>query len=125
MFAKYLRQAVSVEQIGYYDLIAQSAEQYARRLLKSKASRKDVKRISKALVHDYKDHSFVIDREEARELLGKEWVKDGTPEVAAAEEIYTMLYFVMLFLALRHKCVSACGLAGDAAEIHIMPARKT
>jgi hypothetical protein len=91
MFAKYLQQALTVEQIGYCDRIAQSAEQYAQRLLKSKGIQDEqVRRIAKELVHDYKDHGFVIDLIEAREHLGDTWVKDGTPEIVACEEIYRL-----------------------------------
>ena len=49
-----------------------------------------VKQIAKELVHDYKDHGFVIDLAEAREHLGDQWVKDNTIEIAACEEIYTL-----------------------------------
>jgi len=37
MWAQYLQRAVSVQQIGYYDRITQSTQQYAERLLANKA----------------------------------------------------------------------------------------
>jgi ClpP class serine protease len=71
MFAKYLRQALTVEQIGYCERIAESAEQYAERLLANKSSIKaNASKIAKDMVHTYKDHGFVIDIDEAREHLG-------------------------------------------------------
>jgi len=89
MFARYLQMAVSIEQIGFYDRISESAEQYAIRLLSTKAAVADnAKVIAHDLVHEYKDHGFVIDLEEAREHLGKEWVKSETREVEIAEQIY-------------------------------------
>jgi ClpP class serine protease len=91
MFSKYLQLALTVEQIGYCDRIAESAEQYAQRLLAAKTSLRDnAAAIAKEMVHTYKDHGFVIDLAEAREHLGKDWVKDDTPEVSAAEEIYSL-----------------------------------
>ena len=91
MFAKYLRLVLTVEQIGYCDRISESAVQYAVRLLSTKPSLVGNKAdaAAKELVHEYKDHGFVIDFEEATMHLGADWVKTGTPELAAAEAIYS------------------------------------
>jgi len=101
MFAKYLRDALTVEQIGYCDRISESAVQYAERLLSTKPqleSRASV--VARELVHEYKDHSFVIDFEEARGHLGSEWVKTNTPELKFAEEVYGHFENVNFFLRL-------------------------
>jgi|ERR1700693_655511 len=85
MFARYLRLALTVEQIGYCDRIADSAMQYAERLLSTKPSlapRAGI--IAKELVHEYKDHGLVIDIEEAQKHLGSNWIKTGTTELQAA-----------------------------------------
>jgi hypothetical protein len=91
--------ALTVEQIGYCDRISESAVQYAERLLSTKpnlVSRAPA--IAKELVHEYKAHGFVIDLAEARAHLGDEWIKTGTPELQAAEEIYGLFEMVNFFL---------------------------
>ena len=99
MFARYLKMVLTVEQIGYCDRISESAVQYAVRLLSAKPNlSKKAEAIAKELVHEYKDHGFVIDFEEAKMHLGADWVKTGTPELAAAEEIYSHFDIVNFFL---------------------------
>ena len=100
MFARYLRMALTVEQIGYCDRISESAVQYAVRLLstKPKLPRKP-EQVAKELVHEYKDHGFVIDIDEARMHLGTDWIKTATPELVAAEEIYSLFESVNFFLS--------------------------
>ena len=71
MFARYLRLALTVEQIGYCDRISDSAMQYAERLLSTKPRLiPRAATIAKELVHEYKDHNFVIDLDEAQESPG-------------------------------------------------------
>lgn len=63
MFAKYLELTVEPVQIGYYERVAESAVQYAERLLEKHKSTlsSDPSIIAKKLVYGYKDHGFVID----------------------------------------------------------------
>jgi hypothetical protein len=90
---------LTVEQIGYCDRISESAVQYAVRLLATKSKLPKVaEEVAKELVHEYKDHGFVIDLEEARMHLGSDWIKTGTPELAAAEQIYSLFDFVNFIL---------------------------
>jgi hypothetical protein len=99
MFARYLQRALTVEQIGYCDRIIESAVQYAVRLLSTKPHlAKRAEAIATELVHEYKDHAFVIDIEEAKMHLGPDWVKTETPELAAAEAIYSHFERVNFFL---------------------------
>ncbi len=99
MLARYLRLVLSVEQIGYCERISESAEQYAQRLLAKKPHLEaEAATIAHDLVHTYKDHSFVIDLDEAREHLGGDWVKDGTDELKFAEDLYTSFRLYNLFL---------------------------
>ena len=75
MFARYLRLALTVEQIGYCDRISESAVQYAERLLSTKPSLvAKAAAIARELVHEYKDHGFVIDLAEAM----RTWVRIGS-----------------------------------------------
>lgn len=103
MFARYLRMALTVEQIGYCERISESATQYAERLLLTKKSlSQKAAGIAKELVHEYKDHGFVIDLEEARQHLGSDWILSDTTEVAMAEEIYNLFDEVSLLLSIFH-----------------------
>jgi hypothetical protein len=105
MFARYLRLALTVEQIGYCERICESAQQYAQRLLTNKIhiDERQAAEIARLLVHEYKDHSFVIDREEATKLLGGKWVLPDTAESAACEEIYHLFDNVNFWLGLHKK----------------------
>lgn len=80
-----------------------SAAQYAERLLltKPKLSQKASK-IANELVHEYKDHGFVIDLAEAQQHLGEDWVKSGTAKIAVAEAVYSHFDWVNLLLGLYH-----------------------
>ena len=119
MFARYLRMALTVEQIGYCDRISESAVQYAERLLSTKPHLvSKAPAIAKELVHEYKDHNFVIDLAEAQEHLGSEWVKTDTHELQAAEEIYSLIEMVNLFLRIaQSKRVFVTGGAGLQGSI--------
>lgn len=73
MFARYLRLALTVEQIGYCDRVSESAAQYAERLLSTKSTLKQkASGIARQLVYEYKDHGFVIDLDEAQGHLGND-----------------------------------------------------
>lgn len=99
MFARYLRMVLTVEQIGYCERISDSAAQYAERLLSSKPSiSKIASNIARVFVHEFKDHGFVIDIEEARKHLGADWILDDTDEILFAEDIYKLFDNVSTFL---------------------------
>lgn len=101
MFSRFLNLALTVEQIGYCERISESAAQYAERLLQTKlptALPKPAKQIANELVQEYKDHGFVIDFDEARSHLGKDWIKTTTPESQVAEHLYTLFEQVNLYL---------------------------
>ena len=57
---------------------------------------KDAASVAKHLVHHYKDHSFVIDTEEALRLLGSDLIKEQSPEYGLADDLYVLLEFVQL-----------------------------
>jgi hypothetical protein len=123
MFAEYLRQVLTVEQIGYCDRIAQSASQYAHRLLSNKPSISDrVEHIANRLVQEYKDHSFVIDIEESRKLLGDDLVKSDTDELELAERLYQLFDEFNYWLKYRDKKLL---LTGDLEKNIIILDRKS
>jgi hypothetical protein len=99
MFARYLRKALTVEQIGYCERISESAAQYAERLLLTKPFlSKNANVISHKLVHEYKDHGFVIDLDEAKRIFGDKFILVETPEIKVAEEIYNLFDTINFFL---------------------------
>jgi hypothetical protein len=111
MFSKYLKLALTVEQIGYCERVSESAAQYAERLLKTKDALPQLpKAIANELVHEYKDHGFVIDLDEARQHLGSNWVKTETPEAQTAERLYNLFEEVNIFLNVyQHKRLLVIG----------------
>jgi len=126
MLARYLQLALTVEQIGYCDRISESAIQYAERLLATKPSLVlKAPTIAKELVHEYKAHGFVIDLAEAREHLGEDWIRTETPELGAAEAVYShfeMVNFWMKFFKSKRLFVS--GGAGLSSSVMVMDKRE-
>ncbi|MBM6583996.1 hypothetical protein ILT44_27735 [Microvirga sp. BT689] len=95
MLSKYLTDNLSPRTLGYFQRVSESAVQYAERLLTSKGlpNGKTPHQVADHLVNHYKDHGFVIDIDESRELLGSGMIKDGTPEYLAADELFDFLDF--------------------------------
>lgn len=102
MFAKYLALKVEPVQIGYYERVAQSSVQYAERLLEQHANSLADKpsKIADKLVYGYKDHGFVINKEEALSVFGANTVKCGTAEYETGNRIYNVLSRVERFAEL-------------------------
>ncbi|MDD4858996.1 MAG: hypothetical protein PHR56_02170 [Dehalococcoidales bacterium] len=96
MFAKYLNLSLDPVQLGYYERVAESAAQYAERLLKTHASglTRQPGETAKILVYSYKDHGFVIDKNEALSIFGKKIIKINTPEYELGNAIYEKLHFI-------------------------------
>ena len=95
MFAKYLSSSLTLVHLGYYERIAESAVQYADRLLKKrilplKGNSQDV---ATQLVYGYKDHGFVIDKTEAQNIFGTDMVQTG-PEYALGNSVYEWLSLI-------------------------------
>lgn len=98
MFAKYLSQNLNLKDLGYLERINESAAQYAERLLLGKSFPKETtpNQLADHFTNHYKDHGFVIDLDEASNLLGKNIVKEKTKEYYAGDIIYTFLNFLDL-----------------------------
>lgn len=96
MFSKYLNLSLDPVQLGYYERVAESAAQYAERLLTPHASnlKQQPDAISRLLVYSYKDHGFVIDKNEALHIFGDKTIKTNTPEYKLGNDIYEELNFV-------------------------------
>jgi len=100
MFAKYLHSSLKLIDLGYYERVAESAMQYAERLLATHADKlgKPVGDIAKELVYSYKDHGFVIDKSEAESIFGPNIVRHNTPIYLLANEMYKTLNMIKGFL---------------------------
>jgi ClpP class serine protease len=96
MFAKYLSSSLNPVQLGYYERVAESAAQYAERLLKTHILNLDKSpdEIAKTLVYSYKDHGFVIDKNEASDIFSSKTIKINTAEYLFGNTIYEKLIFI-------------------------------
>jgi hypothetical protein len=111
MFADFMKEKLDLRILGYFERISESAQQYASRLLADKKLKSD--EVAHKLVYEYKDHSFVIDKEEAIELLG-ETIKVNTDEYRFANEIHKFLNDVNILIGLfNNKSLSIIGTARD------------
>ena len=90
MFAKFLISNVNIRHLGYYERINESAMQYAERLLEGKEFAEDQTPYTLAnhFTNHYKDHSFVIDADEAKGLLGEHIIKEFTKEYEFANKVH-------------------------------------
>ena len=100
MFAKYLQSNLTLINLGYYERVAESATQYAEKLLDTHSENlpKRARDIAHELVYKYKDHSFVIDRSEAINIFGDKIIKSNTPEYELGNTIYKALDMIGTFL---------------------------
>jgi hypothetical protein len=63
----------------------------------------------------------VIDIDEARMHLGSDWIKSGTAELAAAEQVYTRFELVNFFLGFgRSKRLILVGSASQPESVMIL-----
>jgi len=96
MFAKYLSLSLKPIEIGYYERVAESSLQYAERLLQihGKNLVRDAKQIAYDLVYTYKDHGFVIDKNEAKSIFGEKVIKINSPEYDLGNKVYNLLKMI-------------------------------
>ncbi len=97
MFARYLHLSLKPVHLGYYERVAESAAQYAERLLKAheESLGKPAAKIAQDLVYSYKDHGFVIDQTEATAIFGESVVKTRTPEYDLGNSVYEAMQLVL------------------------------
>ena len=98
MLAKYLSLTLDLRTLGYFERVSESAMQYAQRLLHGKSLPDDenIYSVAATFVYTYKDHSFVIDKEEAKNFLG-EIIKSETEEYELGNKVHNFLERVSLF----------------------------
>jgi hypothetical protein len=94
MFSDYLAKSLRVDALGYFERVAESAVQYAIRLLQARTNApkdKDNDAIAQRLVYFYKDHGFVIDSREAAEIVGKEIIVTDSAEYRLSNALFGTL----------------------------------
>jgi hypothetical protein len=99
MFAKYLHDSLKPVDLGYYERVAESAQQYAVRLLSTHSGNlpREASSIANELVYTYKDHGFVIDKTEAEQIFGSRIIKHNTPAYELGNSLYKELSFLSRF----------------------------
>jgi hypothetical protein len=115
MLAKYLSYKLDLRILGYFERVPESAMQYAYRLLENKALPKNqtAVKIAYDLVYSYKDHGFVIDKEEAKKYLG-DCIKINTSEYKLSDSIHRFLEDVqILSKSLKKKDLAVIGDLSD------------
>jgi len=105
MLGKYLGEKLDLRVLGYFERITESAVQYAERLLTGKIlpEGKSPHSLADHFVNHYKDHGFVIDADEATDLLGSAIVKQQTSEYTFANALYGSLDFLGLAFDILRK----------------------
>jgi len=106
LFASYLSKTLRIEALGYYERVAESAAQYAERLLRARkltsVAGEKIRNIAERLLYMYKDHGFVIDAAEAEEIFESGVVLTNTPEYALANKLYRSLDIIQRVLRDLH-----------------------
>ncbi len=116
MFAKYLNMSLNPIHLGYYERVAESAMQYAERLLKLHITNQKANKIAKDLVYSYKDHGFVIDKSDATEIFGDKILKTDTAEYQLGNSIYGALMFISRladYMDHNYYLIGSCESAGN------------
>lgn len=100
MLGEYLVKKLDLRILGLFERINESAIQYAERLIADKPlpNSRTAKSLSDHLVNHYKDHGFVIDYDEAAELLGSQIIKQDTKEYAFANDVFESFDLAKFFL---------------------------
>ena len=100
MLSDYVKEKLDLRILGYFERINESAMQYAERLLVGKAlpGERTARALADHLVNHYKDHSFVIDFDESKDLLGADVVKSESAEYAFANDVYESLDVIRIIL---------------------------
>jgi hypothetical protein len=124
MLADYMKTNLDMRYLGYVERINESAKQYAERLLAGKtfAGTNTAQSLATHFVNHYKDHSFVIDSDEACGLMGPDVIKQETPEYGFANAVYESFDLIRFVLGLRHD--KDADLVGDGKP-HVFSKKKS
>lgn len=120
MFARFLSRELDLQTLGHTRRIADSAVDYATRLLGTKKLPKPAKSVGQHLVTGYKDHGFVIDKKEAKSILGDSIVQSNTQEYDLADKVYKLIEDVKLALWVVTKNNYVVNFVGDVNSIWLV-----
>jgi len=116
MLATYLQRTLSIQHLGLYERVSESATHYAHKLLKRESLPDDkIAGVAHQLV--YKDHSFAIDCDEIKSILGEDIIKVETPEYALSNQIHQYMERVNLAYSVFHQ--KYCSLTGRADGLRL------
>ena len=91
MLSDYLAKSLRIEALGFFERVAESAVQYAVRLLGARTNNpegSDNNATARRLVYSYKDHGFVIDSREASEIFGQNIVVTNSDEYRLSNALF-------------------------------------
>ena len=112
LFVGYMTQTIDPMSIGYSERVTESSMQYAERLLKgAHEGWKDdkIKSIARRLTYEYKDHGFVIDKQECAEMFGSDVVQSYTAELEFSDAIYKEFVLINTIAKIRKQQFSLVG----------------
>jgi len=113
MLASFLEKTLSIQHLGLYERVSESAAHYAQKLLKREGlSKEDADKFARQLLYGYKDHSFAIDCDEIRDVLGDRIEKIETAEYKLANQIHQYMERANLAYGIFHR--KYCSLIGRA-----------
>jgi hypothetical protein len=125
MLGEYIQEKLDLRVLGYFERINESARQYAERLLAGKTfpAGNTATTLADHLVNHYKDHSFVIDFDESKSLLGDAMVKQEEAEYVFANAVYETFDFIRFFLEVMLR--KDADLVGSCSSVRLFERKKT
>jgi hypothetical protein len=99
MISNYLNRQLPISGLGYCERISESAVKYGERLLNPEGNPTylaEAHKVAFDLVYEYTDHSFAIDADEAKRLLGNK-IKVNTKEYEFANRAQRILEDIQWF----------------------------
>lgn len=124
LFVGYMCKRVEPMDLGYYERVVESSMQYAERLLTSahaSLAQAKIKSIAQKLTYEYKDHGFVVDRQEADEVFPENTVCSETDEYRFSDIVYKELEWLRRFSREWGFEISLVGCGIDALRINAVP----
>ena len=98
LFSEFISQKMTLDILGWLTRIPLSASQYAQKLLSInhnkegiESKEEEIKKVAAILVETYKDHGFVIDSQEAKNIfkdtISEDLIKVNSPEIKNSREV--------------------------------------
>ncbi|TXH13497.1 MAG: hypothetical protein E6R03_11215 [Hyphomicrobiaceae bacterium] len=118
LFALYLGNTLSLPYFGWSMRVPESAVQYGQKLLLLNRDKcfnvEDAEAIATKLVRDYKDHGFVIDSAEAKQIFSNKLIRQNSDEIKFCEVFYEK--FALIALILRFNWKYQLNIVGDISS---------